>query len=354
MKETRPQEPSRKLPQEQETPSLLPEAFVKHNRPAYIIELLTTNPSLHITPEQFDELVIKSRPTENSNSLIHSSRIIDNSGVVANLAGLGMTSDKVAAILTPICTESIEYINSLPSAVQEEVYFSYLPGRGVTPRALVVGNEVWTQILNKVKKYREQDSFAMHLRARTGHELEQLIEWIKHIRPFVHKKVINDKGSSNDSSIYLGTPVQYLPYYNNVDRSLSNLEQVVVGINFASVEIEDPKFLRSGKEAWTNVAEVIRSITPAIFRRSNESKFHFDPKEPLTLLLVAGKASQSLVQALTKYLTTKYNLDDLINHPTLATNATEEFLHKIQPSLSYFQDKSNFSEDFSSIKETQT
>jgi len=341
MKETR--------PQEHETPPLLSEVFVEYNRPAHIIELLKTDPSLHITSEQFNELVIESRPNENSSSLVYSSRIIDNSGVVANFAGPDMTSDKVAAILTPICTESIEYIKSLPSAVQEEVYFSYLPGRGVTPRALVVGNEVWTQILNKVKKYREENSFAMHLRARTGHELEQTLDWIKHVRPFVHKKVINDKGSSNDSSIYSGTPVQYLPYYNNVDCSLSNLEQVVVGINFASVEIEDPNFLRSWrKEVWTNVAEVIRSVTPDIFQRSNESKFHFDPKNPLSLLLVAGKASQSLVQGLTKYLISKYNLDDLVDNPTLATVATEKFFHQIQPSLSYFQDKSNFSEDFSS------
>jgi hypothetical protein len=108
------------------------------------------------------------------------------------------------------------------------------------------------------------------------------------------------------------------------------LEQVVVGINLASVEIEDPKFLRGGREVWTNVAEVVRSITPAIFQRSNESKFYFDPKNPLSLLLVVGEASQSLVQALTKYLTIKYNLNDLVDNPALATIATGEFFYSLQ------------------------
>ena len=296
--------PSRTRQQEHGSPLLSSEVFVKFNQPPSIIELLNTNPGLHISPEQFDQLVNKSRPKEDSYSLVQSSRgggahngdsrKGDITGIVANFAGRGMTSDKVTEILTPICKEALEYIGTLDPDVQEEVGF-YLRGRGVTPRALVVGNEVWkTHILDKVKKYREESPYAQWLRNRTGHELFQALYMIKKQHPFIDKKVVYAPGEPNHSRIYEGSPIQYLPTY--INGSLAYLRQLVVGISFESVGIEDP----NNFDHWTNVAEVIRSITPPIFQRKNKS--NFDPNNPLTLLSVAGKISHPLDQALTEYL----------------------------------------------------
>lgn len=312
-----------------ETKQIEPEFWFYINKPPLIERLIKSNqsnPGINITRKTFDKLIESSQKNEESTALVDATRRIEVTGIIPNFVSSGMTSDKVLEILTGIEKDQMIFIKTFPKVVQRELLYSYINDEDLTPRALVAQNEVWLNILKVAKEYRANSPIALFLREKTANEMRQTLDFLKNTRPFIDEQVINNKGSADDSPLYNVHPIQYL---FPADGTLSGLKQAIVEPNLKLIEIYDPDFMKAKEVRYKTVYEIIREITPPILLRENEDTSG-EPESPLWLIKKAGMASQSIIQELTNWLKTKYKIKDLINHPTLAIEGTQEFFYNLQ------------------------
>lgn len=313
-----------------ETEQIEPEFWFNINKPPFVERLIKSNPGINITRKTFDKLIESSQKNEESTALVDATRRIEVTGIIPNFVSPGMTSDKVLEILTGIEQDQMTFIKTFPEVVQRELLYSYISDEDLTPRALVAQNEVWLNILKVAKEYRAKSRIALFLREETGNGMRQTLDFLKNTRPFIDEQVINNKGSADDSPIYNVHPIQYL---FPADGTLSGLKQAIVEPNLKLIEIYDPDSMKEKEIKYATVYEVIHKITPPVLLQENEDTSSGEPESPLWLIKKAGMASQSIIQELTSWLKTKYKIKDLINHPTKAADATEEFFDQIQHSL---------------------
>ena len=324
IKETKPRRSeSNKIPE-----YLSSEISVKVNTPPLIENFLNSNQEFIITPELFTNLIKISAQYEQSNILLNSVRQY-GIGYEPNLVGQNMTAQTTLDTFLKLESEELNKINKLPDDVQEEFFESLKPEGRITPRAFFLLDLIHTNFLTGLKYIRSKNIYATHLRERNGHELSQMFYEINTTRPFLHKKI------NKTSPIYSGVPrIDFFPKFQN--GRLKTLEQAVVMMKLDKIEIEKPnlyyskKFDDNNPDHWTNVADVIKQVTPEIFKRENWFRLKFKRNDDFYLIFHAGRVSFSLMQLFSIELRNRQDIQDLITYPTLAKEQFEILLTDVK------------------------